>query len=63
MSNVKIKIIYSLRIHLALQEQGFNYMTEMRNPQYPHWNCWVYEESPALLASLDALMGGGRAHD
>jgi hypothetical protein len=31
MSNVKI--IYSLRIHIALKAQGFNYIVEMKNPQ------------------------------
>lgn len=61
MPNAKIKIIYSLRIHIALQRQGFQYMTEMRNPSNPNFNCWVYEETPDLLASLEALMGEGRA--
>ena len=61
MPNTKIKVIYSLKIHIALQKQGFQYMTEMRNPKNPHLNCWVYEESTDLLAALDALMGeGGR---
>ena len=63
MPNMKVKIIYSLRIHVALQQQGFQYITEMRNPQYPQWNCWVYEETPDLSASLDALMGEGAARD
>ena len=57
MSNPKVKIIYSLRIHIALQQQGFKYITEMRNPQHPHWNCWVYIETPELLDSLEDLIG------
>jgi hypothetical protein len=32
MPNSKMKVIYSLRIHIALQKQGFSYITEMKNP-------------------------------
>lgn len=49
MSNVKYKIIYSLKIHIALQNKGFNYITEMKNPNNSNFNCWVYEETPELL--------------
>ena len=58
MPNVKTKIIYSLRIHVALQRKGFSYVVEMRNPQNPNLNCWVYEESQEFLKALDELMGG-----
>lgn len=53
MSNSKLKIIYSLRIHIALQRQGFNCISEMKNPQNPQFNCWVYEETPGLLEAFD----------
>lgn len=56
MSNVNLKIIYSLRIHIALQQQGFQCVAEMKNPQNPNFNCWVYPESPGLLAAFDALV-------
>ena len=56
MSNQKLKIIYSLRIHLALQQQGFVYLTEMKNPQNMRFNCWVYEATPERLAAFDALL-------
>lgn len=59
MSNVKTKIIYSLRIHIALQRQGFSYAVEMRNPQNPNLNCWVYEETPELLKAFDELIREG----
>ena len=62
MPNMNVKIIYSLRIHIALQAQGFKYMTEMRNPQHPHLNCWVYPATPELFASLEALMGEGNGN-
>ena len=48
MSNIKYKIIYSLKIHIALQAQGFKSETEMKNPYNPRFNCWVYEETPEL---------------
>ena len=57
MSNSKVKIIYSLRIHVALQQQGFCYITEMKHPQNPKYNCWIYAATPELLAAFDALIG------
>lgn len=56
MSNQKLKVIYSLRIHLALQRQGFTYLTEMKNPHNSQFNCWVYEETPELLSAFDLLV-------
>ena len=63
MPNQKLKIVYSLRIHVALQQQGFAYVSEMKNPQNPHLNCWVYAASPDFLAAFEALMGEVRAND
>ena len=57
MPNTKIKIVYSLRIHIALQQQGFIPMTEMKNPQNPHLNCWVYAATPDFTSAFEALMG------
>ena len=56
MSNIKYKIIYSLKIHIALQAQGFSAQTEMKNPNNPRFNCWVYEETPELLEAYDSLL-------
>ena len=61
MSNQNVKIVYSLRMHIELQKRGFVHLIEMKNPNNPNFNCWVYEETPDLLASLEALMGEGRA--
>ena len=30
MPNSKVKIVYSLRIHIGLQQLGFSYITEMK---------------------------------
>lgn len=59
MLNVKYKIIYSLQIHIKLQSLGFVYITEMKNPKNPKYNCWVYEESEELLEAFDALLKKG----
>ena len=59
MPQSKIKIVYSLRIHIGLQQLGFSYMTEMKNPTNPHLNCWVYQETPALLKAFDSLVKEG----
>lgn len=56
MPNTKTKIVYSLRLHIALQQQGFAHITEMKNPQNPHLNCWVYEATPRFIACFEALM-------
>ena len=56
MSKQNFKIIYSLRIHLKLQEMGFKYLTEMKNPQNIRFNCWVYEATPQLLEAFDNIL-------
>lgn len=56
----KTKVIYALRVHIELQKRGFVYLTEMRNPQNPHLNCWVYELTDELQTTLDELLGGMR---
>lgn len=63
MPNQKVKIVYSLRIHVALQQQGFVHITEMKNPQNPHLNCWVYAATPEFTAAFEALMGEVAAND
>lgn len=63
MLNQKVKIVYSLRIHVALQQQGFVHITEMKNPQNPHLNCWVYAATPDFIAAFEALMGEVAAND
>ena len=64
MQNTKIKIVYSLRVHIKLQKLGFNYLTEMKNPQFPKLNCWVYENTPEFDLAFESLMkeadGNGR---
>jgi hypothetical protein len=52
------KIIYSLRIMLALRAAGFEPLTTMPNPQHPEFNCWVFELTEDLQAELDKILGG-----
>ena len=63
MPSTKTKIVYSLRLHIALQQQGFAHITEMKNPQNPHLNCWVYEATPRFIACFEALMREAAAND
>ena len=58
MSNQELKIVYSLKMHIALQQQGFQYLTEMKNPNNPRFNCWVYEATPQFQVAFDALLEG-----
>ena len=62
MSNQNVKIIYSLKIHIALQQQGFQYLTEMKNPHNPAFNCWVYEDTDAFHKAYDELLTKGGHH-
>lgn len=61
----KYKIIYSLRIHIALQQMGFKCIQEMDNPTNNKYRCWVYEETKELLNAFDQLMveQGGRKYE
>ena len=63
MSKQNFKIIYSLRIHLKLQEMGFKYLTEMKNPQNMRFNWWVYEATPQLLEAFDNILTSGEEDD
>lgn len=54
--NYEIKIVYSLRLHLALQKMGFRSLTEMKNPANPHFNCWVYERTDEFMSAFDSLL-------
>ena len=56
MSNLNVKIVYSLKLHIALMKQGFQYVTEMRNPKDVRYSCWVYEASPEFLEAFDNLL-------
>lgn len=58
MSKPSHKIIYSLKIHIILQQMGFKSIAEMRNPQNQNFNCWVYEATPELLEAFDEILGG-----
>jgi hypothetical protein len=35
----------------------------MKNPKHDHFNCWVYDASPELLAAFDALLREGERND
>ena len=63
MSNQNVKIIYSLKVHIYLQSKGFQYLTEMKNPNNSRFNCWVYAATPDLLAAFDAALKGGNGND
>ena len=52
------KIIYSMRIMLALRAAGFEPLTTMPNPQHPEFNCWVFEYTEDLQKELDKILGG-----
>ena len=62
-NSMKIKVIYSLWLHIKLQSMGFQPLTEMKNPNNEKFNCWAYEESPEFLDAFDSIMEGGCRND
>lgn len=58
MSNQNVKIIYSLKFHIALQKMGFQCLMEMKNPNNPRYNCWVYTADDKFIEAFDELMKG-----
>ena len=58
MQKAKTKIIYSLKLHIALQQRGLRPLLEMRNPSNQALNCWVYERTPQFEKIFEELIGG-----
>jgi len=56
MQSSNVKVIYSLRLHVALAQMGIYHLTEMKNPKNSRLNCWVYENNEELKNALDTLM-------
>lgn len=56
MSNVEVKIVYSLKIHLELQRRNIPYLLEMKNPNQSNFNCWVYERTPRFQEAFDEIL-------
>ena len=56
MSTTNVKIVYSLKIHIALMRLGFQFITEMRNTKDMRYSCWVYEATPEFLEAFDRLL-------
>lgn len=51
------KIIYSMRVMLALVEKGYIPEATMPNPQNTKYNCWVFAETDSFKADLDQILG------
>ena len=55
---IKTQIVFSLRVHTALQLAGHKYIQTMPNPKMPDYNCQIYEATPAFLKDFERLTGG-----
>lgn len=58
MQKTNYRVIYSLRVKILLQKEGFYPVTEMQHPKIPAFSCWVYEVGDEFLAALDRVLGG-----
>lgn len=56
MSTQKRRIVYSLRVHIALQERGFKPIVQMPNPAKQNFICWVYEWSEEFQKAFDEIL-------
>lgn len=63
MSKSNLKVIYSLWVHIELQSRGFEYITEMKNPNNQKLNCWVYEETQEFIDAFNSIVNGGKVYD
>lgn len=52
------KIIYSLKVMIALVEKGHIPISTMTNPKYPQYNCWVFQVTDQFQSDLDQILGG-----
>jgi hypothetical protein len=56
MPNTNIKMIYSLRVYIELENRGFKPLTAINNPYKPNLMCWAFEETPELLEAVDEIL-------
>ena len=54
----KNKIIYSLRVNLALIEAGFMPIDTIPNPKFPRYDCWIFEYTSEFEEALNKILGG-----
>ena len=52
------KTIFSLRVMMALKDDGIEPLFETDNRDMPGFKCWVYEITPEFNASMEKIMGG-----
>ena len=52
------KTIFSLRVMMALKDDGMKPLFETDNRDIPGFKCWVYEITPEFNASMKKIMGG-----
>lgn len=52
------KTIFSLRVMMALKDDGVKPLFETDNRDKPGFKCWVYEITPEFNASMEKIMGG-----
>lgn len=54
----KYKTIFSLRVKMALRENGIEPILETDNRDKPGFKCWVYVVTPEFNATMSKIMGG-----
>lgn len=49
------KIIYTLKMRLALHKEGIDPAFEFPNPKNPHYISWVYERTPEFNEAFNRI--------
>ena len=50
-----MKIVYSLKIMLALAEKGIIPEKTMKNPRWEQFNCWLYNDTPEFYEAFNQV--------
>ena len=56
----KFKMIFSLRIKVALSKEGIEPVLEKDNKTKPGFKCWLYEITPEFTSCIDRVIEGGK---
>lgn len=52
------KIIYSLKVMEQLVEMGNIPVSQMPNPKFPQYTCWIFQITDKFEQDLDRVLGG-----
>ena len=58
----KYQIVYSRKITKELMKQGFVFEKSVPNPDFPQYNCWLFENTDEFKKVFQMLTKKGDRH-